>query len=400
MSVTVCIPAYRAAGFIGQTVAAVLGQSHAELKLVVSIDPPDDGGLDGTAEALAPFAADQRLRWRQNPQRLGWAENVNALIPLIDTPFFCFLPHDDIWSPCYLETMLAALRAAPEAVIAYCDILRFGAAPPTRKSVVLPPGSGRAEPLLHFLLQGTEAQMWRGLTRSAVLPKVGGFPTDRHKGLVVECEYALALLAAGPAVHVPQTHYFKRIYAQDVVSASRERMLQPVEERRQGWAEHDRRMAALLSRALEDMAAGAAERAACGLAFEAALLRRCQQFVAARLGPDEQARAEAALAACAGLDPALAGRLSSDLALVLSAHWQATGDAARAASFARMAWETGASFASVLAHARALRRQGRPLEALERATEARRIGHLDDTGPADRLIAEIYAELGWAPGAA
>ena len=36
-----------------------------------------------------------------------------------------------------------------------------------------------------------------------------------------------------------------------------------------------------------------------------------------------------------------------------------------------------------------------PLEALERATEAMRIGHCDDTRPAQMLIDEIYAGLGW-----
>ena len=87
--------------------------------------------------------------------------------------------------------------------------------------MILPQGANRVTGLLHFLLQGTEAQMWRGLTRASALARVPGFPTDRHLGFVVECEYALALHGVGAVVHVPQTHYFKRIYAQDTISASR-----------------------------------------------------------------------------------------------------------------------------------------------------------------------------------
>lgn len=395
MTVTVCIPAYRSGGIIAETVGAVLTQTHADLKVIVSIDPPDDGSPDDTAAALAGLAADRRLTVRSNPRRLGWAENVNAMVPRIATPWFCFLPHDDIWSPRYLEVMLAALEARPDAIIAYCDILRFGASPPVRKSVTLTPGADRPTALLDFLLQGTEAQMWRGVTRSSVLDRVAGFPTDGHKGLVVECEYALALLGVGAAVHVPRTHYFKRIYTSGVVSASRERMLQPPADRRAGWNEHDRRMQALLVSALDDMRAGDADRALCHAAKEAALLRRFQQFVGPRLGPAELARAEAALQWCGSSSSAAAGRIAAGLHLVLAGHWAAADQTASAEASTRAGWEAAETYASVLAHAQALRRGNRPLDALERAAEAMRIGHLDDTQAASRLIAEIYADLGW-----
>ncbi len=146
MTVTVCVPAHRAGGFITETVAAVLGQSHDDLRVIVAIDPPDDGSEDDTAAALAQLAADPRLTVRSNPRRLGWAENVNSMVADITTPFFCFLPHDDIWSPRYLETLMDALGDHPEAIIAYSDILRFAASRPVRKSVVLrraPTGSPR-----------------------------------------------------------------------------------------------------------------------------------------------------------------------------------------------------------------------------------------------------------------
>lgn len=394
-TVTVCIPAYRAASFIAQTVIGVLRQTHSDLRVVVAIDPPDDGSPCGTATALAPLMADRRLSVRTNPKRLGWAENVNSMLRDVTTPYFCFLPHDDIWSPLYLEKLMAALAAQPQAIIAYCDILRFGATPPTRKSVILPQGANRVTGLLHFLLQGTEAQMWRGLTRASALARVPGFPTDRHLGFVVECEYALALHGVGAVVHVPQTHYFKRIYAQDTISASRARMLLPLEDCRLGWQEHDRRMQRLLGEALDDMQAEAADRTLCMAAKESALLRRFQQFVQPALTANELSRAEAALQLCAASADPVAGQVAANLHLVLQAHWQAQDTPLNAATAARDAWQAGSTFGSVLAHAQALARQDRPLEALERATEAMRIGHCDDTRPAQVLIDEIYAGLGW-----
>jgi len=156
--------------------------------------------------------ADPRISVRENLRRLGWADNFDQLAGEVTTPYFCLLPHDDIWAPTYLETMLAALAAQPRAILAYGDLLWFGATTPARKSVTLPPAADRVTSLFQFLLQGTEAMMCRGVTRTDALRRVKGFPTDRHKGFVVECEYALALLAAGRVCHVPRTLYFKRMH--------------------------------------------------------------------------------------------------------------------------------------------------------------------------------------------
>lgn len=396
MTVTVCIPAYRAGTFIAQTVGAVLNQTHADLRVIVAIDPPADGSPDDTAAALAPLVADPRLCVLSNPVRLGWPENVNAFFPLIETPIFCFLPHDDIWAPTYVEALLAALNRTPQAVIAYADTLRFGAARPTRKSATFPPDCDRATGLLHFLLQGTEAHMWRGLTRTEVLDRIKSFPTDRHKGLVVECEYALALLGAGPALHVPRTLYFKRIYGHDVVSASRERMLQPVEDRHAGWTEHDRRMQDLLVQALDDMQAGASERMLCETAKEAALLRRYQQFVTPVLDDISLNRAQRALERLGSGPLDAAAIVAANLHMVLRNHWLAAGQHDKAEGATLAACEAGCTYETVLLHAQMLASQNRPLDALERATEAMRLGHRDDVNGARDLIDNLYARLGWA----
>jgi GT2 family glycosyltransferase len=395
MTVTVCVPAYRAGDFIAETVASVLAQSHADLRLVVAIDPPADGGPDTTERALGAFLADDRLTIRRNPVRLGWAENINSLLSDVATHYFAILPHDDLWVPTYLEVMLAALRDRPEAIGAYGDMLSFGATAPVRKSMVLGQGEDRAADLLRFLIQGTEAPMWRSVTRTAALDRVGGFPTDAHMGLVVECEYALALQVAGPLQHVPRTFYLKRIHEKDVISASRERLRQPEAERRMGWEEHDRRMAALLEAALTEMGAGSLERRLCHAAKEAALLGRCQQFVNPRLEEAGLARISAAVADCSTLSHPLAPEVRANLHMVLSRHWRALGEAGCATQASRSAWEVGSTFESVLAHAEALFLAGRSLDAIERATEALRIGHMSDTRRARALLDQICKGLGW-----
>ncbi len=396
MTVTVCIPAYRAGAFIVETVGSVLRQSHDDLRVVVAVDPPSDGSRDDTADALEAFRSDRRLSWHVNSRRLGWAQNVNSLVDHVKTPYYAFLPHDDIWCPNYLEVLLEAINARPEAVVAYADSLRFGDSDPVRVGVDLRSGEDRLRGLLRFLIQGTEAHMWRGVSRTEALHEIGGFPIDGHKGLVVECEYSLALFGAGTVVHVPRTLYFKRIYERIIVSASRERMTQPLPERVEGWEEHDRRMTRLLEKALADTKATSEQATLCHAAKDAALVRRRQQFVGKTLEARHLERIAAALSACADSSDPLAPEVAANLHLVLQVHFESVGDSTSANEESRKAWTVAPnSAAAVLAHAKALDRDNRPLEALERASEVIRLSPRDEAMVAHALIRQIYDKLQW-----
>jgi hypothetical protein len=154
-------------------------------------------------------------------------------------------------------------------------------------------------------------------------------------------------------------------------------------------------MAALLEAALTGMGAGPMERRLCRAAKEAALLRRFQQFVNPRLEEAGLARILAALFDCATLAHPLAPEVRANLHMVLSRHWRALGDTEAAAQASRSAWEAGPTFESVLAQAEALSLAGQPLDAIERATEALRIGHMNDTRRAQALLNRICKGLGW-----
>jgi hypothetical protein len=395
LTVTVCIPAYRSGPSVMETVRSALRQTHQDLQVVVSIDPPEDGSADPTAAALEPLCGDPRLSVRTNVRRLGWAENVNSLLSSVRTPLYCILPHDDVWHPRHVETLVDALSAAPHAAVAYGDIMRFGATPPVRKSVTIPTDADRTDGLLHFLVQGTEAQAWRGVTRTVASQRIGGFPADSHKGFVVECEYALALHGVGAVVHVPQTLYFKRVYDHAVMSASRERMQLPQTERRIAWQEHDRRMGRLLSDALLHVHADAIRAALAHAAKEAALMRRYQQFVEPILGPNEVARISASVQECVHARHHLAGQVAANLHMVMRRHWLAAGDHGKADIALDEAARSSDTPEVATAIAERLLVQGRAVEAIERATAAIRLGHCDDTRAAQNVIAVAYAKLGW-----
>lgn len=396
MTITVCIPAYQAEDFIVETVSSVLGQTHTDLKLVIAIDPPANGSPDKTAEALSDLSGDKRLRVYQNPQRLGWAENCNSLLQYVNTEYFIFLPHDDIWATTYLEILLSALESSPEAAVAYSDTIRFFASPPVRISMTMTPNASRARHLLDFLIQGTEAQVWRGLTRTSSLSVTYGFPIDKHKGFLVECEYALALYLAGSVVHVPRVLYFKRIYEREVVSASRERIMAPLQEKKIAWQVHKKRMQAMLEQAVAEFPLSESEAVLGRTALMAAMMRRYQQFVELVLQPDQLEDIEQLLTETETVDSEVRVKVQANINLVLEKHYLARALEQKANQHAEAAWNADpASAEAQMEFAKFLFRDGQYYEAIERATESMRLSQLKDSREAANLIERIYQQLGW-----
>jgi hypothetical protein len=298
--ITVCIAAYKAGAFIGETVASALAQTHADLICEIAIDPPADGSPDQTEAALEPFHKDPRVKIRVNPVRLGWAGNFAALADRVRTDFFAFLPHDDLWHPTYLDRLVTPLLARPQASVCYCDLEQFGAGS-GGKAVVLPDGESRAKHVLRFCLQGAQGMLWRGVTRRSALAVTGGFPTDGYQGFAVECEYALALLAAGQVIHIAEPLYSKRVFKADVMSASRERVAGvPEDVRLAAWQNHDRQMTNWLAAAMAASAMPADMAVLCRAALDAAMLRRRQSMVTPVMDEAALERLETAMRAVDG----------------------------------------------------------------------------------------------------
>ena len=402
MTVTVCIPAYRAGRFLAETLNSVVNQTYSDLRVEIGVDPADADGTgapEDTLAALTPFLSDPRFRVRRNPTRLGWDGNIRALLERVETPYYAILPHDDIWDPRYLEILLSILGQKALASVAYGDLFMFGVADPWRHAVQLPGAGSVREQLLAFMLQGAEAMPWRGVTRSALLPSIGGFPTDGHRGFAVECEYALALILAGPAVHLPRTLYYKRIHPPSVLSASRARVV--LEPNRigleQAWRNHVDRMWRLLGRGLarltHESPDGVAMDRLIWAAFTAAMLRRCPGGVP--FAPEDAESARGLLTTLSAMDAAVANPVLSRLHLVLWRHATALGDIEQSRAHAEAAVATNpTSSDACLALAAHLESRGRLLEALDWVAQAERA--FPGGAGLMALRRKIYHRLGWS----
>lgn len=107
-AVSVIVPTFNARATLAETLDSALGQTHADLEVVVV----DDGSTDGTGEIAAAFAArDSRVRLITQANQ-GVAAARNAAIDAARGRFIAPLDHDDLWHPQKLAWQLRAFDRA------------------------------------------------------------------------------------------------------------------------------------------------------------------------------------------------------------------------------------------------------------------------------------------------
>lgn len=122
--ISVVMPCHNAAAYVEQAIASVLGQSYAQVELVVV----DDGSTDGTAELLQRLADAYPDRMTLAFQtRSGPFAARNAALAHAHGNFIAFLDADDLWHPDALARMHAALQDQG-AELACCGWQDFGEA--------------------------------------------------------------------------------------------------------------------------------------------------------------------------------------------------------------------------------------------------------------------------------
>ena len=110
--VSVIIPTYNCAPYVGAAVESVLAQTWQDFELIVV----DDGSTDNTRSILERYL-DRIVYLHQENQGESVARNRG--IEIARGEYIAFLDSDDLWQPTKLERQVANLKAHPEAVLAY-----------------------------------------------------------------------------------------------------------------------------------------------------------------------------------------------------------------------------------------------------------------------------------------
>jgi glycosyltransferase involved in cell wall biosynthesis len=102
--VSICMPTYNGAQFLGKAIESALSQTHTDIELLIC----DDASEDDTLRIAKEYATrDPRIKIHCNKQRLGLAGNWNRCIELSAGEWVKFLFQDDYLESTCLERLLS-----------------------------------------------------------------------------------------------------------------------------------------------------------------------------------------------------------------------------------------------------------------------------------------------------
>jgi glycosyltransferase involved in cell wall biosynthesis len=168
--ISVIIPAYRAAAYLGEAIDSVFAQTHRPLEVIVV----DDGSDDGTGAVASAFGDRVRL---VRQERGGTGAARNTAVGLARGAYLAFLDADDRFPPAKLEHQLAPLELDPELDMVFGHVREFVSPelPPEVQAGIRPPAppSPWAAPNLMLI-------------RRESFERVGPFATDVQIGETVD----------------------------------------------------------------------------------------------------------------------------------------------------------------------------------------------------------------------
>lgn len=119
-AVSVVMPVYNEAAFVGDAIQSVLRQTVRDLELVIV----DNGSTDRSPEILRGIS-DPRVRVLRNPHNLGSAAAGNRAVRESRAALIARMDADDIALPQRLEKQLAAFTAQPTLALLGAQVRHF-----------------------------------------------------------------------------------------------------------------------------------------------------------------------------------------------------------------------------------------------------------------------------------
>jgi len=121
-SLFIGMPVFNGEKFISQAIAALQQQTFTDWILLIS----DNNSTDDTAR-LCQLACekDGRISYVMQAENIGALNNFKLLLEKANTEYFMWAAADDIWNPKFLDACISGLEGAPEAGLAFSNIVNI-----------------------------------------------------------------------------------------------------------------------------------------------------------------------------------------------------------------------------------------------------------------------------------
>lgn len=165
--VSVIIPTYNHAQYIGLAIESVLYQSYPNLEILVV----DDGSSDGTRKVVEPYLTHIKYIYKQNG---GTSSALNWGIGKTSGKYICWLSADDMFLPDKVAKQVAQMEADQNLGFVYTSFMvidAFGG----KQYEIHPPCFKDQRAIVVKLLEGCFINGSSVMMRKSALQKVGGF---------------------------------------------------------------------------------------------------------------------------------------------------------------------------------------------------------------------------------
>lgn len=210
--VAVGIPVCNGESDIRACLDCLTAQTYQEISILVF----DNASTDRTAEIVKEaMRSDARIQYFQHPSNIGALANFSAALAAAEAPYFMWRAYDDLSDPMYIEHLVAALEAQPDAILAAprTETLRTT----TGRLRVRPPPEPKSASESQFaserrLIRRLQAGWFYGLYRREPLTNIMSF-VQREYHFVWAWDYLvlIAIALRGNIVGVPAATFVHRL---------------------------------------------------------------------------------------------------------------------------------------------------------------------------------------------
>lgn len=205
--VSVVIPAYNSAAYIGETLESLIRQSFKDWESIVINDCSDDQTV-----AVVERFRDQRIRLVNFSSRRIVAASRNEGIRRSKGKYVAFLDSDDLWTPDKLADQVRAMESDPGLVLIYSVAKLFGHTSPLSCDYGITPRPSAAALDRQTLLRKNVICCSSVLARVALVREVGGFDEDPVLRAVEDYDLWLRMADRGILGFLPTIHVLYRIH--------------------------------------------------------------------------------------------------------------------------------------------------------------------------------------------
>lgn len=214
-SVTVVVPNYNHAAYLGQCLGSIVAQVRKPDRVIIV----DDASTDDSLRVIEGFIR-QNPTWQliRNDVNSGVVYGQNVALAATDTGWISYLGADDILHPGYLEQVMLLAESAPSAGLICACAEQFGRA--TRRSmrpIVLPAlRQSFVSPDRFRILLGKADNFFLGTVstyRCAAVRELGGF--DRELGAFSDAMLARRLAVRHGFSFIPRVLGYWRMHGEN-----------------------------------------------------------------------------------------------------------------------------------------------------------------------------------------